>query len=332
MKRGFMEKDYLPDSLEILKKDYNNACKNNELSFVKFLFSHHIYKEHINDYQVKNDGFIAACESGNLDIIRFLLNSKNADINYENNLGFKSACEFGQLEVVKYLLYSEELKEVANIYANGQEGLLMAAYKGRLDVVKFLLETHLKKDNIQARLLNTNEAFKMACIGGHIDLVEYLMSNNEIPKIDPNYQKDAALIKSCYYGNFKMVKYLLESDLFRDKYKIEGDDNLVIVNACLSKNTDLVEYLLISKSLDKNASVHVQNDMPFIFVAENNMLNVLQVLIFDKQIKKTYYIRNYLEQNNGEASRLFGIRDLKEKLSFDLTVDNELTNKVINKV
>ena len=55
-----------------------------------------------------NDAFISGCESGHLDIVKYLLTSaelkKHADIHAKDDWGFRGACRDGRLEVIKYLI------------------------------------------------------------------------------------------------------------------------------------------------------------------------------------------------------------------------------------
>ena len=84
-----------------------------------------------------------ACESGHLDVVKYLLTSpdlkEHANIHAREDSGFNWACENGRLEVVKYLLTSTDLKEHADIHANSDWGFRVACENQKYAVINFLV-------------------------------------------------------------------------------------------------------------------------------------------------------------------------------------------------
>ena len=91
-----------------------------------------------------------ACMNGNLDVVRYLLSSRRANLEARDNSGntpLHWACWCGRLDVVRYLLSSHG----ANLEAtdnNGQTPLHLACGRGDLDVVRYLLSS--RRANLEA--------------------------------------------------------------------------------------------------------------------------------------------------------------------------------------
>jgi len=87
--------------------------------------------------------FRYACDSGNLEIVKYLLTSdeliEKCDINSENDYGLRIACENGDLNLAQYLLTSSDLNKHANIHANN-DGVIKSAYdSGNSELINFLI-------------------------------------------------------------------------------------------------------------------------------------------------------------------------------------------------
>jgi hypothetical protein len=95
-----------------------------------------------------------ACYSGNLELVKYLLTSKdlkthvNIHTNYlgSDDYSLLISCQYGHLEIVKYLTSSPDLKEHVNIHTNKDRPLFLAYEKGFLDIVKyFIFDLNIEK-------------------------------------------------------------------------------------------------------------------------------------------------------------------------------------------
>lgn len=90
---------------------------------------------------------IVACENGHLDVVKYLLHSKEIPENlllpYDNYGAFRAACYYGKLHIVQYLLTDKELVEkgipFADIHANSDESLLFSLHQGHIEIAEYLL-------------------------------------------------------------------------------------------------------------------------------------------------------------------------------------------------
>jgi len=153
-----------------------------------------------------NESFIDACMSGDIDIVRYLLNSNDLKINAQINAKDSDALFFAtvnnQVKVVKYLITSPELKEKSQISKNV---FITACAEGRLELIKFFLTS---PQIIKRPILSENEddALHYACKNSRFEVVKYFLTTDDLwRKANP----DLAFRKSYEAGNLEMVKFLI---------------------------------------------------------------------------------------------------------------------------
>ena len=107
-------------SNDISKLDLYAACSSGSLEVVKLLY---ITKPEI--FEPLSTPFFAACESGNVDLIRWFVSINDTDIDHISALVmFENACSKTDLNVAKVLLeLFPEIKTVANILATSKTAL-----------------------------------------------------------------------------------------------------------------------------------------------------------------------------------------------------------------
>lgn len=120
---------------------------------------------HRIDIQKHDYILIKACQSGNIDIVEYLV-SKGTDVRSQSNLALRIAAKHGQLKMIKYLV-----TEGANIYEKRNRALNTAIKYGYFDVVKYLLKygCEIQREKIElSRPLNK----------GHLEVIQYLIEQN----------------------------------------------------------------------------------------------------------------------------------------------------------
>ncbi len=106
---------------------------------------------------------IEASKDGNLSQVKSLI-IEGADIHADGDCALHLAAEFGQLEMVKYLVEDHD----ANVNTWDDYSIRWAALKGQLEVVKYLVS---KGANIHAQ---NDCALRWAAENGHLEVVKYL--------------------------------------------------------------------------------------------------------------------------------------------------------------
>jgi ankyrin repeat protein len=102
------------------------------------------------------NGFILACESGNLDLVHFLANLEGVDVNHHSTdqdriSPLVAASAFGRLEVIHFLEQDERFDTDSE------------------------LEVRFEGSSSQRQY-----AFRMACRNGHKTVVGYFITNGQV--------------------------------------------------------------------------------------------------------------------------------------------------------
>jgi ankyrin repeat protein len=121
--------------------------------------------------------------------------------------GFLKACEAGNIDTVEKL-FNRDKRIILAVNSNRLNGLALACEHGQLDVAKFMLD---KVD----RLAVDKEGmmpFGRACKNGHVEIVKYFLEqkafdSNAVNKADRN--NFTPLDHACAQGNTAVVKLLL---------------------------------------------------------------------------------------------------------------------------
>jgi ankyrin repeat protein len=122
---------------------------------------------------------------------------------------FVEACRAANLPAVK------ELVSKYGVNAVGEEGitaLIWASYSGHLDIVQYLVSN---KANLELSDPRRNTALSWSCYHGHMDIVSYLIEK----KADIEHRDDAGstpLLSAAYQGHSKVVQALLKVNAIYD--------------------------------------------------------------------------------------------------------------------
>lgn len=222
----------------------------------------------------------------------------------EINQAFLNACKYKNLETVRYLLTTQELNFNADI--NLQNG----------------------------------HALQLACEGGELAIVEYLINSPELKKhIIINDNIDEGFLEACMHGGKKgmeLVKYLLTSPKLTKHADINIDNGQGFIIACNKGNLELVKYLTSSSDLKEHINPHTKDDLCFrlalqnLVTEEKGSLEILNYLIFDLKIEKTEKIKTALITNHNlfdNIKKAFDIRDFKQELNTELSPSHSIEKK-----
>jgi hypothetical protein len=196
-----------------------------------------------------NEAFIASCEKGDLDRVRYILNSPelrvNAHILYNNNQGFRIAFEKNQMNVVKYLTSSKELKTHSNFEFYHTILLEKACDSNDLDWFKYLVSLTTSSSELSIAL-NT------ACYKGKVPMVDYLLTSTEFKgKIIVN---NTVFNEACKKGEVDVFKYLLSSE-WKDNIKIHADNDLSFEICCDEEELKAVQFFIFELNIPKTAYI-----------------------------------------------------------------------------
>jgi hypothetical protein len=251
----------------------------------------HIEKELVNK-------IIQACDIGDIGQVKSLMAniSLNSIYHQKNQTArkiFKQACSSGYLEIVDDLLYlatgNKNRKPMLN---EAFKDLIVNNNPNCYPIISFLINTpKLEGDRNDDFYSNLEWGVEDAAKSDNLPLVKALM-NLEDKTVDHNYifsiQYMSILNNACHNNNIEVFKYIY--DYRQSKDNLEPAYGLW--KACVNKN-----------------------------------INVLQFLIFEKNIEKNEEIEHYIELYDcPEAKIMFDARELNKELSSNTTITKK--NKI----
>ena len=259
----------LIDSIDISKIDYKKSRK--DLSLENKLLD--FLKKLIKD--------------GNVKRIKILLNSYPKILNTKDYSGYtllSVACEYGELEIVKLLLEQPNI----DVNTKNDKGWTPLHIAYRIDILKLLLE-HPDIDVNNIRDKNENPLSR-ACKQNHIELVKLLLARPEIDVNIQDYYSKTPLYIVCENNNIEIVKLLLaKPEIDVNVKNKDGKTSLLIV--CIHHKIEIVKLLLAKPDIDVN--VKDNNGWTPLFIAcRYNKIEIVKLLLakpdIDVNVKSEY--------------------------------------------
>lgn len=143
------------------------------------------------------------------------------------------------------------------------------------------------------------------------------------------HQLNQALLISCKSGDLDSVRVLLTSPDLPIHADIHYRDDEALHTSYRSKHIEITKYLLASPELKEHANVESKLSNIFCYPYSQNDMEFLQYLIFDFNIQKTEYMKQYLDAyKSEEVENMFKIRDLNKDLEKVLSSDKVIQKKI----
>lgn len=222
---------------------------------------------------------INAAAGGNLDIVRLLVEDKEFDINYADNNGFKpfqASCGSGNVDVMKFLvekgadtlirtniggvplvnaIYSDSVAAVEYLFELGCEydipnqwnvyPVHYAAYLGNISAMQMLLDRNV---DIFKETMRNETPFIWAVVGRRFAMADFLMENGE--DINRVISGGVTPIHSAHKLQPESIDYLLDKGA--DLTIVDSTGNTVLHSAVWSRRDEIVQKLL-EHGIDVNA-------------------------------------------------------------------------------
>ncbi|XP_076378037.1 uncharacterized protein LOC117229504 [Megalopta genalis] len=191
-----------------------------------------------------------AAVSGNLDMVKFLINEKKADFNAKDNNGstvLHMAAGSGKLEIVKFLVDEKKV----NFRAKDWRGITIlhtATKRGNLNMVKFLV---LKGANVDAKTKSGMTVLHMAAESGNLKMIKFLVNEKKADFNAKDSGDRTVLHMAAKRGNLKIVKFLVIKGA---NIVAETKTGMTILHmAAESGNLKMIKFLVNEKKADFNA-------------------------------------------------------------------------------
>lgn len=241
------------------------------------------------------------------------------------NEAFVDACTNGHFEKVKYLLTSPSLPYNANIFYDDTACFKLAFHNGHVNIIKYLSSSQEIKKHIDVKPYAYN-ILNFARKTKDWEWLEFLL-----PLIvNENNQHFKNIIStSCRDGDYETIHYLFNSTKWKDKIKV---DNELYNDACFGCNVKIIDFL--KNNFQKNISI--TDDRAFLncyaSIGYYDDLKVMEYFIFNLNVPFCNDIKEYLadDQLNIELAtnvkNMFETRELQNELKNKLTVND--SNKI----
>lgn len=289
-----------------------------------------------------NNFLIKACLDGDFEKVKYLLTSPDLknhaqpqcdDGDYDKLFPLKQAAFNGHFEIIKYLLTSPDLKEHADIHFENEEAFQIACIRGHLNIVKYMLTSPDLKEHADIRKAGGGNPLSGACMHGYLDVLDYLLTSPEIKDhADLSIHNDAPLMMACLGEQIKIVKYILTFPGYATQQKV----NYAFVESCLYGRAEIVKYLMETDEITYKPNIHTKKDYAFKKLLDNEEGEILRYFIFDLNIKKSRFIKKYLEENTDDFSKQvkdwFNLREINKQLNTELQPINLSSNKRKSKI
>ncbi|MGL4803194.1 MAG: ankyrin repeat domain-containing protein [Cetobacterium sp.] len=252
---------------------------------------------------------IIASQNGHIEIVKLLLKYKAnlEDKDNEEDTALLSASTTGKLEIVEYLINYGASINVQNIH--GYTPLLIASINGHTKVVETLLKYGIENIDAQDNTSDTaltsaiknkftniiellssyganfnakdNDGYtllELALLSDSYDIIKLLFKYGKHNLEIKNKHKGSLILKASFYGDYEIVKYLLEIGATPNEKSISGTTPLMV--ASLGGFSKIVNLLI-----EYNANINEQTqtgETALILAIEENHLEVVKILLENK--------------------------------------------------
>lgn len=214
---------FLASVISKLISPNEQILKKENLNLLKYIIE--------NDSKNINEFFFKLCGFGNLNVIKYMVNTHKIDIYSVRDNGLRIAATKGYLDVVKFLF-----DKGADIHNDNDKALRNAASNGNLKVVEFLLENGA--DVNATDVFGSFGALINASKNGHLDVVKLLLKKGGDDLI--HVDDENALHVAASHNHLSIVELLLDKGA-----NIHSRNNSLLRNAVNNNYLDIVKFLLI---------------------------------------------------------------------------------------
>lgn len=172
--------------------------------------------------------------------------------------------------------------------------LLWACSNNHLDLVKYLLtnQDFPKPANVN---YNNSVCLVAACRQGNLEIIDYLLTSHQV-SVKPNIYANncAGFLTACQNGHIEVIEYLTSSEKLEDKIDIEKLKIEGFKVVCNIGNIPMIDYFVHNPDLKYRVKVNVNNDIGFKLSYRAKDLNVMKFLILDCGLKRSKYVNRQL--------------------------------------
>ncbi|XP_048246402.1 ankyrin repeat domain-containing protein 50-like [Haliotis rufescens] len=238
----------------------------------------HIMSQGIGDVNSQNqDGrtpLLLAAFGGHREVFDLLVrNGANASVvcNMGNTI-LHVACIGGHVEMVEHIM-SQGIGDVNSQNQDGRTPLLLAAFGGHREVFDLLVRNGANA-SVVCNMGNT--ILHVACIGGHVEMVEHIMSQGIGDVNSQNQDGRTPLLLAAFGGHREVFDLLVRNGANASVVCNKG--NTILHVACIGGHVEMVEHIMSQGIGDVN-SQNQDGRTPLLLAAFGGHREVFDLLV-----------------------------------------------------
>lgn len=208
-----------------------------------------------------------ACQYGKKDVLRYLIEEKNCNLNVENIDGL-SLLDYACGYTTYYRPHSNSKKKL------GDEGR-----QAQATVIRYLM------NKCEYELANILLLFIKACEEGNLGIAKTLCSNTNVVN-SSDTEGNTPLHIACMYKHLELVRFLTEDRQCNQSVKNQRGELPIHIACCREQGSPLEMIQLVSTKSNVNAQT-VLGDTPLHFACHSGALEVVKFLTEQCQSDQT---------------------------------------------
>ncbi|XP_071104315.1 uncharacterized protein [Haliotis cracherodii] len=253
------------------------ACEGGNVSIVKDLLSLERFGVGGRGYILKKTLLMIAAEAGQLGVFNFLL-QEGADISATDEDRFTClhlSCKSGSKDIVNVII--EKFQHLINGRdRKGNTPAMLCAKSGQVELLKCLV---LNKADLTIRNDNNINTFDIACINGHVSVVEYLLTweHMSIHRRDRWWKLTKGMM-AAEGGHYDVYTLLVSgADLsLTDKY-----NSHLLMSVFDGGDVSIVKHLLSLKTFDINRRGRSRKQTAVMMAAQRGHYDIYNLLVME---------------------------------------------------
>lgn len=234
-----------------LEQEFLDACKSGNVQLVRQYLS-----RGANPRTSNGLALLCAVVSGNLDLVKFLLEECDLDPNSLDGAPMRHAAAKGAIEIIQELVQSG-----ADVRLRDSQALTWAAMHGHVEVMHYLVEQGADKKAL------TDKTLAVACVRGAEKAIRYMV---EELSVDANGDDESPLRHAVIENNPDIVHYLLT----QGRANVHFDDDFALLHAVQNSYVVVVAHLIAA-----GADAQIDNNEPLKAAVANDNLEIVKTLV-----------------------------------------------------
>ncbi|XP_046567998.1 serine/threonine-protein phosphatase 6 regulatory ankyrin repeat subunit A-like [Haliotis rubra] len=249
------------------------ACLGGDVEVVKYVLSQD--RVDINGrVRCGRTPVMLAAENGHFEVMELLV-GKGANLSLVDKRGnniLHCACRRGDVEVVKYIV-SKKMVDINSRERKNKTPLMVAGVWGHEAVVGLLVK---QGANQALRDKRGNNILHLACQGGHVEVVKYIISLETVDVNCRGWRKTTPVMCAGQNGHKDVVELLVNNGanlLLRNSRK-----NNILHTACHGGHIEVLKYVLSRNTVDINSRGN-DNKTPVMVAGRRGHRDVVELLV-----------------------------------------------------